>query len=359
VYAVSGDVSARSISQRDPLTLAQRGPDVSLSPTAVPAGFSPDRALLAFVAWGEGNTPLLRLLDLRRFEWLRDVPLPATGTVVVRWLGARRLLALVEKPDGLRALVVEAAALRVVLSRPILGEHLTDRQQVAVTPAATAILLGPFLGATQVAVLRPAGAVRIVRLTRVRSGGSGRDQRRPALVADPTSGRAYVLGGLDEPIAEIDLHTLAVSYHPLWGGAAVPRTKLVERQAAWLGGGTLALAGFDEAGAVSVPLGLVLVNTRTWKARTLDQTAHFLWAGCRTLVGQRPGSLTAFSFAGARRFTLRDPAIMPPISLTTNGRYLYLTGFPDDTVRVLDCTTGSELARPQVEALGELLSPAS
>lgn len=357
LYAVTGGSGDRMLSERDPLTLEPVRPAIALDDAAMPVGFSPDRALLAFLVWDQ-STPSLRFLDLRALRWLGTVALPGTGTVHVRWIGTRRVLALAERPDGLRTSIVDVEAGRIVVSGRIPGEHFNERPAVEVTPAGTAILLGPFFGSAQVAVVRPSGSVRLVRLARPRVGGTGRELRRIALVADPARSRAFVVGGLDEPVAEIALRKLTVTYHRLRGGPKPQRPTAVDRQAAWLGGGKLALVGFEEIGSRTQRLGLTLVDTRTWKARTLDRAADFVWVASRTLVGQHAdGSLTGFSLGGVRRFTVTESGLGAGFPVSGNGRYLYVAGLFDGGALVVDPISGAVVGRPRIEGLAELLSP--
>jgi hypothetical protein len=357
VYATTGSGPDRSLTRRDPVSLAQVGAALALDESASPAGFSPDGALLAFVAWA-ADVPALRLVDLRELRPAGAVELPRTGTVEVWWTGPRRLLVLAEQPDGLRALVVDAVTARIERTTRLAGTHFGDRRTGGVTRAGTAILLGPDGGSAQVAIVAPAGGVRLVRLGRIRAGGTGRDRRRPTLVVDPAASRALVIGGLDDPVAELDLRTRRVAYHRLHGRAALPGTTAVERNAIWLGAGRLALTGWDGNGETTRRLGLTVVDTRTWRARTLDRDADFLWVASGLLLGQRPdGTVAAFSLGGAPRFTVGEPWLSAVIPVVGNGRYLYLSGLPDGRTLVVDAASGRELDRPYVEGLGELLSP--
>ena len=98
------------------------------------------------------------------------------------------------------------------------------------------------MGPVLVGVIRPSGAVKVVEISRILSGYVERS-RRPALVADPSSSHAYVFGGLDEPVADVDLRTMAVRYHTLRGGPQpLTDTLGVERFGAWLAPGRIASA---------------------------------------------------------------------------------------------------------------------
>jgi hypothetical protein len=139
-------------------------------------------------------------------------------------------------------------------------------------------------------------------------------------------------------VAEIDLGTLAVSYHELAQPAALAprprgrheravRAKAANartRLARWLGDGLLAVAGADEEAFTDArgreqvrirPAGLSLVDTRSWTVRAVDRGASdFLVAGDLLLAtgaswdaatGERRGiGLAAYGFDGGRRFGL-------------------------------------------------------
>src|SRR5919199_999781 len=148
------------------------------------------------------------------------------------------------------------------------------------------------------------GSVRSVGLDRVRAGSSwppeGFDTpigttRQPALAVDPEGNRAFVIQP-DGPAAEIDLRTLAVSYHDL----SAPRSLLArldgwltptarakglngpQWRGLWLGDGLLAVTGTEETASTdannqlvgsAAPAGLAIVDTRDWTIRMLDRGA--------------------------------------------------------------------------------------
>lgn len=80
-----------------------------------------------------------------------------------------------------------------------------------------------------------------------------------------------------EPIAEVDLGTLAVSYH----GGTRTITKLLDgpfRSATWLPNGTIAVTGYDghvgrDSGETETPAGLTIVDPATWTSRAVDADA--------------------------------------------------------------------------------------
>lgn len=362
VFALTDSgTGGRLLTRRDPATLAPIGPSAALDGSSQAAAFSPSGSLLAFVQWA-GDRPSVRLLDLSRMGWRAPVPLGSTtGTVLVRWLDSRRVLVFAEQPDGLRALVLDAVKNRLSGSERIAG-HLTDRSQVAVgrTRAAVLIRAAQKIGPVRVAVVPPSGHPRIVRLRQIREGATGRQIYRPSLVADPTLDRAYVVGGLRDPVATINLRTLAVSYRMPFASTAAGDLAGAERMTVWLGGGRFAVAGWDDGapGSDSRLLGLRIVDTRSWRTRTLDpETDYFCVAGHAVVGHHLDGTLAVFGFDAARRLTIAPPdAAAFPVPVASNDRYLYLPD-PGAGALVADLASGRLIGRLPVDGLNEILSP--
>jgi hypothetical protein len=181
-------------------------------------------------------------------------------------------------------------------------------------------------------VADPGGAVRAVRLGRVRAGSRLVDrssfrtrQRLPGLAVDAAGRRAFVVE--HGRVADIDLDSLTVTHHDLVQPASAARRprhrpeRAVHAKAAdgrtrfaqWLGGGLLAAAGADEERDGIRPAGLILVDTRTWTARTIERGAtDFVVAGDLLLAtgtgdpstGARGIGLAAYGFDGRERFRL-------------------------------------------------------
>jgi hypothetical protein len=362
VYAVTNaGTDGRVLTRSDPQTLAPVGPSASLGSSSQAAAFSPNGSLLAFVEWTD-DRPSVHVLDLSRMEWHAQVPLGIeTGTVIVRWLDSSRVLVFAERPDGLRVFVLDAMRNRLSVVRRVAG-HLTDRQQVAVgrTRAAVLIRAAQKIGPARVAVVSAAGPARIATLKQIHEGVLDRTIYRPSLVADPSANRAYVVGGIRDPVAAIDLRTLRVTYRRPFASAVATDVAGAERITAWLGRGRFAVAGWDDGapGADSRLLGLRVVDTRSWRARTLDPDADFVCVAGHSLVGHHiDNSLVVFGFDGVRRLQLTAgdvPAF--PVPVTSNDRYLYL---PDPGVGavVADLDSRHLIGRVSIQGLDELLSP--
>jgi len=146
------------------------------------------------------------------------------------------------------------------------------------------VLVAPYgaIGPARLFVLEASGRVRSVTFQRIRAGIDAQKYaaRTPGLAADTAGDRAFVVGGGD-PLAEIKLSNLAVRYHAL--ARPLDKAELTgpTRYARWVGNGLLAVAGDDAKGELvngqafseTKPSGLQLVDTRTWRARTLDAGA--------------------------------------------------------------------------------------
>jgi hypothetical protein len=129
---------------------------------------------------------------------------------------------------------------------------------------------------------------------------------------------------------------------------------------AWLGRGRFAVAGWDDGapGSDSRLLGLQVVDTQSWRTRTLDPGTDYFCVAGHSVVGHHlDGSLVVFGFDGVRRLALSPKdATGFPAPVTSNDRYLYL---PDPGVGALvaDLATRTVIGRLPVEGLDELLSP--
>jgi hypothetical protein len=361
VYAVTGGSGDAQISRRNPRTLAQLGPAIPLGAWGFVAGLSPDGSLLALVAMN-ASPASIRFLDVGRMRWHGGaVPLPPLGANTVRWADARTVMVLGERPDGLRAVVVDAEHGRIVRRIRVPG-HL-EGPYAEPTSAGVAVLLRPLtfrrMGPVLIGVIRPSGAVRVVEIARVTSGYVDQP-RRPALIADPRVARAYVFGGLDQPVAAVDLRTLAVSYHRLRGMQPLESTLGSDRHGAWLAPGRLALVGFDDAKAQTRRLGLSLVDTRTWKLRRIDGDADFLAKSGELLLGlHMDGTLAVFGLNGTRRFSIPEQVFSVGVT-AANGRYIYAYNLPPgskSSALVVDAGVGTISSWAQTPTFSLVLSP--
>jgi hypothetical protein len=318
--------------------------------------FSPDGRRLAI---GYTQKYGVRIIDLRRMKPVARIPTWSGGIGTLAWVSMRRILGW------------EHAGLFVL--DPVGRKRLPARQNpanvlVAQRAGDRLVLLGEApgeAGTAELSVVRGDGRVRSVRLDRIRATGSIFDElpefRRPALVLDPT-GRAYVVGTQgNEPIADIELDSLTVTYHELrrersllsrlWSWLE-PAAQAKEprpggfRTGRWLGDGKLAVWGTDSAPAAdgrieATPAGLSVIDTRDWTTRLIDSDAwHAAFAGGTLLATYRDGGLTGFTPAGERKYDLFDGDALGVVA--TFGERAFVA-FDRKPVHIVEAPTGDVL----------------
>jgi hypothetical protein len=191
------------------------------------------------------------------------------------------------------------------------------------------LVLGPrgrSVGTSRLVQVGSEGRIRSAPLPDIRSGtapgGSATQSWKPGLAVDRSGARAFVVQA-EAPVAEIDLRTFKARSHPLEPVArAADAVAGPTRHAIWLGGGLLALTGSDshsstgdpsEAVVGETPAGLTLVDTRRWRARTIDARTTDAVLVSGTLLassylfdsrtqGTSGNGLTGYSRKGRRRF---------------------------------------------------------
>jgi hypothetical protein len=249
--------------------------------------FAPDRSRIVLGSAARGAT--LRLIDLRAMRALGDVRVTRRGSeVATAWTGPRRVLAVVVVPGccGAGDTIVAGidAGRRRVVWRRTLGGSLQAGERFR---RSLLLVLGPrgrSIGPSRLVQVGPRGGTRSAPLPEIRSGsepdGRGVTQRwDPGLAVDRSGGRAFVVQA-GAPLAEVHLSTLRVRSHPLEPQARAADDAVAgpTRHALWLGRGMLAVTGSDshdtsddpEGGGRPTPAGLTLIDTRRWRARTID-----------------------------------------------------------------------------------------
>src|SRR6266540_939905 len=312
----------------DPTTLAiQPCRKVLLAGHTSPWAFSPDRTKLAF----GGDGPTLRLVDY--LDWARS----------------DRLLALVRSEAGDATVVlVDAARRRVIRTIPIARALFG----AAAYPGGLALLLGDPAGhaPAEVDVVDGQGALRTIALDQIAAGyidyGGGRAEvRRPGLAVDAAAHSAFVVDA-NFSVAEVDLDDLAVAYHRESTRSLAKFLPGPARVARWLGNGVLAVAGANYYGDAK-PVGLHLIDTRTWTWRTVDANAFSFEVGRGVVatnsdpLGVGPRHYSVYGFDGALRYGV-DVAAQQ--SLVVQGAYAYVCR-GRGLMRVLDARTGAVLHR--------------
>jgi hypothetical protein len=203
------------------------------------------------------------------------------------------------------------------------------------------------IGTARLVVVDPTGRSTEVRLTRIKAGvferGFGPENFAPGLAIDP-AGRAFVVGGRDAPIAEVDLKTRRVTYHELPTVAQDVTGRM--RNAIWLGGGRLAVWGDDfveQSGRHEVVhTGLVIADLRQRRYEMVDADARSVSFTARTLlVSDWGGGLRGYSTTGQRLYeAFAGEQVMSIATFRTRAFVVSLLGEPRG-IRVVDARTGA------------------
>jgi hypothetical protein len=297
--------------------------------------FARDRSRIVLGSAARGAT--LRLIDLRAMRELGKVRIARRGSLVATaWAGARRVLAVVVTPGccgaGDTIVVGVDSERRRVVWRRRLGGSLQSGQRAG---GRLLLVLGPrgrSIGHSRLVEVGAGGQVRSAALPHIRSGTEPGSSRTggppnrswswdPGLAVDSSGARAFVVQA-QAPVAEIELSSFQVRSHPLGGPARAPNAVVGHtRYALWLGRDRLAVTGFDERPGGPRPAGLTLIDTRRWRAQTIDRHTTEAALVSATLLassflpsagGKIAGSgLTGYTTAGRRRFHLygREPIV--------------------------------------------------
>jgi hypothetical protein len=306
-----------------------------------------------------------------------DVRLDGNAVGALAWFVGRRVLAVQEATMERQRLVAVDLARRKVVTRRALGGSVVGLGRTA---RELVMLLSPgqSIGSARIAVADPRGAVRFVRLERIVAGskvlGTGSDHRvdsrLPGLAVDPEARRAFVVD--KSLVAEVDLRTLAVSYHAperpasllarVWNwlepAAEAKQVSGHVRSARWLSGGLLAVSGVDTDQSRSRPAGLLIIDTRSWKTRVVDRGATGFVVADTVLLATGgtwdPATskwtgigVAAYEFDGARRFQVFDGESAWLARVHGGHAYVGISG--QDQLRIVDLATG--------RAVGERRSP--
>jgi hypothetical protein len=287
------------------------------------------------------------------------------------WTQARRLFVLEQQNENVQNLLVVDPVAQRVLTRSRLGPWTAFARAgpdlVFVTEPAEGI------GAARLMLAAPDGTSRTVVLERIPAGretgepgaGGEVDFATPGLAVDPYARRAYVVGKAPV-VAEIDLDSLAVTYHDLSEQASL-LTRLANwlqpaalaksvtgwrRQAIWLREGLRAVSGSDYDRLRTTPAGVWLIDTRAWTVRMLEPGASFLVKADPYVLAAgaaRDGVADTETGVGIRAYTIdglprwRALGNEPVWWLQVAGGFAYAE-IPDvywPTVRVIDLGTGA------------------
>jgi hypothetical protein len=331
------------LARLDPRTLRPLpGPRIRLRYGISGYGWSPDRSLLVL---GDVDDDALHVVDPVRLRLMATIKfgIVAEAPQAFAWLGPRRLAVVAgDSGDGSTLLLVDPVAGRVLSRRPLPPAGLS----VVAAGDRLVLLSSPldWIGPVRLLVVDRSGRIRSVELPGIRAGfqnppdwdrpgayGVGRDA---GLAVDPQGGRAFVVAA-GVPVAEVDLASLQVTSRHLRQPASLLRrlahwlvppaeAKLdagTRRSACWLGGGILAVWGAEASVTGDTPAtqrvdrrltGLKLIDTRSWRVRTLDPAAEEAsWQAGRLLVYGGTWDARAERTRGAG-LTLYGPGSRPP-----------------------------------------------
>jgi hypothetical protein len=330
------------LTRLDPSTLAPAGRRVVLGRSVSRWAYDPTRSWLAFAI----NGVTVRFVDADGMRVLGDVRAARNGARLnfLTWLFPNRFLAVSWSSARAELVWIDATKRRVVAR----GELDTLPWNVVGGGSMAVALLAPpqaAIAGARLAVVGGDGSVRVVRVPRIQIGFAFPDRRdrgyvrrvSPGLAVTPGGERAFLVGGAGV-VAEVDLHTLAVSYHSPQrarsfasriGSWLVPAAQAKGADgpwmhARWLGNGVIAVTGAryhlvrpESRGLRQIvePAGLRLIDTRRWTQRTLDERAGgFTLAGDTIIaygvrsewVGTQPTlegmGVAAYGPDGAKRF---------------------------------------------------------
>lgn len=302
--------------------------------------FSPDGRRLAV-----GVIPVhgLRIVDVRRMKNIGRVWTPDIYIYGLWWLAPRRIVGLAQD--------IGLFSVDPVSRKPLRPPRIAGNIQEIRRAGNRLLFLSGWpkwmIGFARLAVLDATGRVRTVQLRRIKAGtlsGGHPETFKPGLALDP-SGRAFVVGGRDEPIAEVNLKTLAVTYHelPTEAKTVVGRS----RRSVWLGNGRIAVWGEDVVRSGppqrddSVPAGLSIADLKQRTIRTVDPEALRVAFTARTLLASGRGTgVRAYSTAGERRYELF--AGEEVVALATFDSKAFVRTLRDQMspIRVVDVATG-------------------
>ncbi|HEX8858537.1 MAG TPA: hypothetical protein VGC06_05465 [Actinomycetes bacterium] len=295
VGAVSSGELATELARLDPRTLRPLpGSRLTLQGAWPMLAVASDRSI-AVIGSETGELAVIDLVHLRRLGAVRT-DVAGEGVFGWGWVGPSRLLLIGTVQES----ATEVLAVDVNTRRVVRRQHLDGLVQgYARLPNGLALLVSPAnaIGRARLVVSDADAGLRTVTLAEINAGfkqmddpdGSGPriEQAVPGIAADPTGRRVYVVSGVG-PLAEVDLASLAVTYHRLGQSASALRrlarwwappaeAKIISgpaRNALWLGDGQLAVTGSDGSAKghhVEIPSGLELIDTATWTKRRVDQ----------------------------------------------------------------------------------------
>jgi hypothetical protein len=295
VGVISSDNMAAELARLDPRTLRPLpGDRLNLTGSWPMMAVAPNRST-AVLGSETGDLTVIDLVHLRRLGAVKT-DLPGAAAFGWGWVGPSRLLLIGTSHEAAtEVLAVDVSARRVVRQQRFGGVV----QGYARLPHGLALLVTPAneIGRARLVVSDANAGLRAVTLAEINAGfkqfddtdGSGprMEQAVPGIAADPAGRNVYVVPGAG-PVAEVEVASLAVTYHRL-GRSASPWQRLARwwtppaeakilsgpsRNALWLDQGQLAVTGYDGSAKGhhrEIPSGLELIDTTKWTVRQVDR----------------------------------------------------------------------------------------
>ena len=302
----------------------------------------------------ESNEHLVVVTTQNGLHVLSRLALP--GDVCrLAWPSPGRLLAVVSSPacyqpiDSAQLLVIDPAAARIVTRRPLTGPATVIA--AAPAPVGLALLLKPQTTPKLRLVLVSAARTRSFTLDGVSSPTRPLDKAVGStigLALDPPRQHAYVV----EPngrITDVDLANDTVAVHMPKARTTSTAAKGVSQavvQALSPAPGVLVYSGVHRSGGRVVPIGLRIVDTRSWHTRLVNRNATGFVYAARMLMAYQPFvdqlgrqipriGLDVYSIDGRR--LLHAFGNQQVEMIRSQGRYAYLS--PIGGISVLDLST--------------------
>jgi hypothetical protein len=323
VLAVVGVGSKARLGYVNPVSLTLVGRSAQVGYYTGPGARSPNGSRLA-LARSYAYTGL-RIMDLGRMRTVKAFRSPHDEIQAIAWVSPRKLVAMA---GGHWVFAVDP-----VTGKPLWERHFSETLHTNARWAGGFVFLSTkpvdyrdAVGPTTLTTVSSSGVVRSIVLDRIRTGFREPDeanplgaQRHAGLAVDVAGNRAFVVGA-GEPVAEIDLVSLAVTYH----GGTRTLAKLLDgpfREAAWLPNGTIAVTGYDahisrkangDIEESQTPAGLMIVDPRDWSWRTVDRATSSLAVSGDALVSYssfQSTGLGVYGLDGAARLRALESAV--------------------------------------------------
>jgi hypothetical protein len=346
------------LARYDAATLERVGPTLRI---AVPHGawsYSPDRRVIA-LAGGDRSGGLLSFVDAVGLRRLGAMRLPAGSVRGLTWLARDRVLVVASGERDVSVLAIDPLARRVVGQVSLEGRLVRGDR----TAARLVLLLAPRegIGWSRLALVQADLKLRQVELSGIASGwepvSQGGEQQVvsrstiPGLAVDRASGIAYVVGSGGGPVAAVDAASGDVAVHALVLRRPAKAMIGLHVAATWLGGGRLAITGATNDGLdpqsgriLQTPAGLKIVDTRTWAALLVDETADSLeWSGRWLVRTGADAGLTWYGPSGVSRGELFPTRRVVDVALLGNRALVRLLG--DVSSAVVDLGSGKVVGR--------------